>query len=142
VAKHVEITEEHAQQLLSGKAKPKAKGKKRRDEIQHDVDLEAKMTEKVGTHKREKRDAETDSKVSAGDLRGVVSESIARVYEEIWPGMRVRQGDETPDLEIQEEAYILVLSMVCGNNVDVPRRGLKIRESEISRHVVFCKDHS
>lgn len=139
--KRVMLDENEAKNMLTGSGKPKAKGKKRRSEIQHDAELEGKLSKKVAEHKREKREPEHDSKVGGGALRGVMSETIARVYEEIWPGISVRVGDD-PDLEIQEEAYILSLTMIVGNNEELPRKGLKIREAEISGQFNFCKEHA
>jgi hypothetical protein len=139
VAKHVEITKDQAESLKSGK--PMARGKRRRSERQHDHELEGKLEKRVAEHKRVKQEPETDSKVGAGALRGVASETIARVYEEIWPGMNVhRNGD--PNIEMQEEAYILVLTMIVGNGEDTPRKGLKIREAEISGDARFCQEHA
>lgn len=140
--KRVMLKEEDAKQMLAGSGKPKAKGKKRRSEIEHDAELEGKLSKKVAEHKRERREPEHDSKVGAGALRGIVSETIARVYEEIWPGIDVRAGGDEPDDEIKEEAYVLGLTMIVGNNVDTPRRGLKIREDEISRNARLCKEHA
>lgn len=140
--KRVMLSENEAKDMLTGSGKPKAKGKKRRSEIQHDAELEGKLSKKVAEHKREKREPEHDSKVGGGALRGVMSETIARVYEEIWPGIDVRAGGDEPDDEIKEEAYILGLTMIVGNNVDTPRRGLKIREDEISRNARLCKEHA
>lgn len=137
----VMISDDEAQKLLTGSGKPKAKGKKRRTEIEHDTDLEGKLSKKVAENPREKRHPEHDSRVGGGALRGVMSETIARVYEEIWPGMSVRVSDD-PNDEIREEAYILSLTMIVGNNEDTPRMGLKIREAEISGRFSFCKEHA
>jgi hypothetical protein len=141
MAKRVMISDDEAQQMLVGTGRPKAKGKKRRSEIQHDADLEGKLSKKVAEKVRPKAEPEHDSKVGAAALRGVMSETIARVYEEVWPGMGVRDGEE-PNDEIKEEAYILCLTMIVGNNEDTPRMGLKIREAEISGRFNFCKEHA
>lgn len=142
MAKRVMISDDQAQQMLSGSGKPVAKNKKRRSEIQHDAELEDKLSAKVAGKVRPKAEPEHDSKIGAGALRGVMSETIARVYEEVWPGMQVRDGGEDPNDEIKEEAYILSLTMIVGNNEDTPRMGLKIREAEISGLFNFCKDHA
>ena len=135
------LNDEEAKQMLAGSGKPKAKGKKRRSEIEHDAELEGKLTKKVSEHKREKQHPEHDSKVPAGSLRGVMGETIARVYEEIWPGMAVREHDD-PNDEIMEEAYILSLTMLVGNNVDLPRTSMRIREADLSGRHNFCKQHA
>jgi hypothetical protein len=139
MAKRQMISQAEAEGLISGSGKPKAKGKKRRTEIQSDADLEGKLTKKVSEHRVERREPEHDSKVGGGALRGVMSESIARVYEEIWPGMNVHQHGD-PNDEMKEEAYILSLTMILGNVEDTPRMGLKIREAEISEDMRLCKD--
>src|SRR4051812_20759176 len=105
MAKRVMISDAEAEQMLVPSGKPKAKGKKRRDEIQHDAELEDKLSAKVAEKVRPKAEPEHDSKVGAGALRGVMSETIARVYEEVWPGMEVREHDD-PNNEMREEAYI------------------------------------
>jgi hypothetical protein len=142
MAKRQMISDEEAQQMLAGSGKPKAKGKKRRSEIEHDAELEGKLTKRVSEHKREKQEPEHDSKVHADALRGMMSETIARVYEEMWPGMTVRTNEDEPNAEMAEEAYILSLTMILGNSEDTPRHGLKIREVEISNDIHFCKAHA
>lgn len=137
MSKKVMISDKQAQELLA--VKPKAKGKKRRTEIQNDAELEGKLEKKVAEHRVARREPEYDSKVSSGAVRAVVGETIARVYEEIWPGMSVRARDEEPNDEIKEEAYILTLTMVLGNNEDTPRMGLRIREAEFI--IPLCREH-
>lgn len=137
MSKHVEITEEEAAKLLS--KKPSAKGKKRRTEIEHDHDLENKMTDKLVEKKRPKRESEADSRIGMGQVRGVMEATMCRVYEEFWPGMETEK-DGKPDTEIAEEAYILGLTMLVGNNVDTPRKGLKMREAEMSDTSVLCRE--
>jgi hypothetical protein len=139
MTKRIELTQEDAEKLLG---KPVAAGKKRRSEIEHDTELEDKLTEKIGVHKVKKREPEHDTKIGGGALRGIMTETIARVYEEMWPGMQVRGHNDEPDREIAEEAYILSLTMVVGNQVELPRKPLKIREAEISGSAVFCWRHS
>jgi hypothetical protein len=119
-----------------------AKGKLRRTEIQHDADLEGKLTKKVATVKRPKSELEIPSKVDGGSLRGVVVESMCRVYEELWPGMTTHDERGIPDIEISEEGYILVLTMKVGSEDDKPRKGLKIREVEISDQASYCAEHA
>lgn len=141
MSKRVEINAEQAEKLLN--KKPTAKGKKRRDEIQEDAEFEGKMSEHVAKQPRKKAEVEVDSKVNAGDIRGVMTETIARVYEEIWPGINVRNGGtETPDQDMAEEAYILGLTMVVGNTVELPRQPLKIRDAEISDGAIYCQEHA
>lgn len=140
MSKRVMISDDEAEQMLAPSGKPVAKNKKRRSEIQHDAELEDKLSAKVAGKVRPKAEPEHDSKIGAGALRGVMSETIARVYEEVWPGMNVREHDD-PNDEIKEEAYILSLTMIVGNNEDTPRMGLKIREAEISGRFNFCKAH-
>ena len=79
--------------------------------------------------------------VSGGVLRGVMSETMARVYEELFPTMSVRDEQGTVDIEIQEETYILGLTMICGTDDFKPRKPLKIREVEISDNARYCKEH-
>lgn len=135
MAKRTEIKAEEAKKFL-------AKGKKRRSEIQHDADLETKHAEKVGNAPRRPAEGQTNSTVGAGALRGVVGETMARMYEEFWPTMTTRDRDGAPEIEIAEEAYILVNYLVVGHSDDKPRVATKIREAEISANARFCKEHS
>lgn len=141
MAKRVMVSDDQAQQMMAGSGKPTKAKKKRRSEI-HDtpdeIGLEDKLTDKIAGVPLKKQEPEHDSKVSAGALRGIMSETIARVYEEMWPGMNVRIADE-PNDEMKEEAYILSLTMIVGNATDLPRRGLKIRDTEMTMHDSLCK---
>jgi hypothetical protein len=125
MAKKVMISDDEAKGLLSGK--PVAKGKRRKAEREHDDALAVKMTGKTKVRQREPENDPT--RVSGGVIRGIVAETIARCYGEFWPGM-VTHEDGLPTLEIQEEAYILQLTMMVGNPTYTPRRGLKMKEIE------------
>jgi hypothetical protein len=129
--KRVGLSEKDAAALMSGKRLPAAKGKKRRTEIAADTALEGKMSEHVAKHKIPKSEVPVFSGVRGGSLKGVMSETMARVYEEIWPGMKTHDEYEGEvDLEISEEAYILMLTMKVGNDKDSPRKGLAMKEIE------------
>ena len=78
--------------------------------------------------------------VGGASLRGVMEETMARVYEEMWPSMTTRDGIDNVDIEIREEAYILGLTMICGNDDFKPRKGLKIRDHH-QKLPGYCKEH-
>ncbi len=107
-----------------------AKGKQRRTQIQEEAELEKNIPVR---HKPAQR--VSDNRVAGGELRGVIEATFLRVYEEMYP-----QGGLN-HTEIQEEAYITVLAMVVGRDDYTPRKGLTIREAEISDNAKFCKKH-
>lgn len=128
------ISDEEAAALIAGKptkkhkATPVAKGKLRRAERAHDDELEGKMTDKL-VERAKPRDRSTDPTKVGGDvIKAVVSDTLARCYKEIWPGMNTEDEFGNVDLEIQEEAYIVQLTMLVGSDHFTPRRGLKIKE--------------
>lgn len=134
------LDEKEAQDLLGGK--PLAKGKKRKTEIEADTELEGRMTDAQTKNKRGRDANASDPKqVKSGALRGVASETMARVYEEIWPSMTTHDDRGRVDLEIAEETYILVNTMVVGNDEEKPRKPLRMREVE-SEIIPLCKEHS
>lgn len=126
-----------AKEANSFTSKPVAKKKS-------DRKLGDAMTKEVGENRRgntEYVDDKTLKAIGGAALRGVAEETMARVYSEMFPNMQVRNPvtDEV-DLEIREEAYILGLTMVCGNNDYKPRKGLKIREHEFT-WLKLCAEH-
>lgn len=129
MTKRVMVDENLKDDFLAGK-KPAAKGKKRRTEIAEDAELEKRMTKKQADHKKASNVSVEDDRKSVGadGLRGVISETMARIYDEFWPGMQVHDHQERVMPEIAEEAYILVLTMKVGNQEDLPRMGLKTRD--------------
>ena len=134
-----EITKKAAEKFLN--APPAAKGKKRRTEIQHDAELEIKHTAKVAERRSERQET-VDTHVPADTLRGVVRETMARVYQEMWPSMIVEFNGHV-DVEIQEETYILVNSMMFGSPHVEPRQALKMRElDDFSDAAQYCREHS
>lgn len=134
------LTGIEAKELMAA-GKPSAKGKTRRAEIEADTELEGRLTDAQTKNRRPKDSNTHDPKmVKAGALRGVASETMARVYEELWPTMTTHDSKGNVDLEIAEETYILVLTMIVGTDEDKPRLPLKIREVEMN--VQFCEAHS
>lgn len=113
-----------------------AKGKQRRSEREEDAQLE-----KLAKVRERPAEGVTDSRVRAIEVRSVVEETMARVYAELFPSKQTHDENGTVDVEIKEEAYIVTLFMFVGNNAYQPRRGLKIREAEISDTAKFCKEH-
>lgn len=113
-----------------------AKGKQRRSEREEDKELEkdARVREKPSQ-------SVTDSRVSAGDVRAVLADTFARVRGELFPSSTTHDELGNVTLEISEEAYIVMLTMVVGNDVFAPRKGLKMREAEISDTAKYCKEH-
>jgi hypothetical protein len=138
--KRVGMTDDTAEDFKAGKLS--AKGKKRKAAKKHDAELEGQASAHLATHKRPKTDSTIRTEITGGQLRGVVGETFARVYEELWPGMEVHGYDGSVDIEIAEEAYILSLTMIGGNMQDSPRQGLKINEADISDTAEWCNEHA
>ena len=113
-----------------------AKGKQRRSERQEDKELEGKVVAREKPSQRV-----TDSNVRGRDVQAVVAETLARVRADLYPSSETHDEFGNVTLEITEEAYIIMLTMVTGNNEFTPRRGLKIREAEISDTAKFCEEH-
>lgn len=124
------ISAEEAKSQLQGTKK--AVKKKRKTEI-----IEEPENFKIKKHARD--ESEPRTKLSAGLWRPIMEESIARVAEEIFPSMQTHQGDKV-DIELTEMAYVLSLTMIVGNDKDTPRRGLRIKEVEISDTAKLCKE--
>lgn len=87
-----------------------------------------------------KREIEGECAVPGGSLVGVMSETMARCYTEFWPGEKTHKDGEV-DLQIKEEAYILMLTMAVGNNVEKPRKPLKVREKRVPMVATYCVEH-
>lgn len=125
------------------KKAPVAKGKKRKQEHEHDHELEGKLSEHQGKSKKRAPEFGANAGIPGNELRGVMDETMARVYSEIWPTMVTHEGsDDDVHYEIREESYILSLAMIAGRDEYQPRRGLRIREAEIADTIGFCADHN
>jgi hypothetical protein len=120
-----------------------AKGKLKKAAQEADAALGDAMTEKVAGKVKPREDTSRPSDVSTGALKDTIAESMARVYQEIWPGMKTRdpRRDDEVDREIAEEAYILMLTIRVGNDNDKPRKELKVRHAEITDQAQFCAEH-
>lgn len=127
--------------MLTEAPKPKGKGKIKQAEREHDEGLGEKMTAKLQVNKKPRQAPESNCEVPAGSLRGVMGETIARVYGELWPSFQTHDENGNVDVELAEEAYILGLTMVLGNGEDTPRMGLKIKDAEISENANYCEVH-
>lgn len=136
----VGMTAEAVKEFQKPVAKKKVKQRERRDDDQ----LADKHSKHVGERRRPSGSIELDRKhASPVETRGVMQETMARVYEEMWPSMTVRNEFGDVDIEIQEETYILSLAMFVGTPHYMPRRGLKIREDDdASSNINFCADHN
>lgn len=125
------------------KTKPQGKGKLRKAAQQADVELQDAQSKHTAETQRPRVEFDGDCRVSGGALQGVIQETIARVYTEMWPRLATHPGRYGEiDPEIAEEAYILNLTIALGNTVDNPRKGLKVRDSKISNDARFCVEHS
>lgn len=126
------LSAKDASNFKSGKPVAKKKADKRAGD---------KLTETIGKAKKPSTEYVDPKAVSGGALRGMMEETMARVYGEMFPTMTTRDSttDEV-DLEIREEAYILQLTMVCGNDDYKPRKGLKIRDHTM-KTPRYCKEH-
>lgn len=79
------------------------------------------------------------TKISAGKWRPIMEETIARVTGEIFPGMKTHTGNAV-EIELKEFAYVLGLTMVAGNEKDLPRIPLKIKQADISDTAKLCRE--
>lgn len=140
VAKRVGLTGKALAKFKKGG--PVAKGKIKKRAREEDAELVEKATEKTSKRVRANTDPVDHKHVSAGAVRGVMDETMARVYQEMWPSMTVYDEFGNVDIEIKEESHILMLTMVTGNEDYQPRRGLKIREAEIGDTIGFCAEHN
>jgi hypothetical protein len=114
-----------------------AKGKQRRSEREEDADLEKNLkTPKKAVQKP------VESRVRAADVRGVIEETLARVYGDLFPSLTTHDEDGNVDLEIKEEAYIITLVMYVGSDNYTPRQGVRLKEVEISDKARYCKEHA
>jgi hypothetical protein len=84
-------------------------------------------------------EATTHTTVGAGELKGVVNETVWRIINEISPDFEAATDAR---LNSDEIGYLIVLSMVLGNPEESPRRGLKIRNHEYADgDTPFCRTH-
>ena len=113
-----------------------AKGKQRRSERQEDAELEKEVVVR-----QKPSHGVTDSRVKAADVRGVVEETLARIYGDLFPSMTTHDEDENVDVEIKEEAYVITLVMFVGHDDFTPRRSIPMKEAEISDNARYCKAH-
>lgn len=118
-----------------------AKKKKRDAEKKSDADLGDAMTEKVATKKRTEKVPVDDKHVDAGAVRALVGETLARVYQEIYPNYSTHDEQGNVILGISEEAYIVTLAMVVGTDDYTPRKGLKVRDAALESSARYCKRH-
>lgn len=141
MAKRTMVDKKLADDFKKGQHKVEAKGKKRLTEIKADSELEGRMTDEQTKKKRPQPGMEPNAKgVSMGGVRGVVSETMARVYAEIWPSMQTHDERGRVMSETSEECYILGLTMLVGNDDDKPRQGLKMREIEMGDDAPYCQE--
>lgn len=134
----VALTEEAVKQFQ----KPLAKKKLRQQEHDADEELATKHAEYAVKKSHKREDGLDHRHASPAEVRGVMSETMARVYEEMWPRMTTHDELGNVDIEINEETYILSLTMFTGNPNYIPRRALKIRDKEgVSEEISFCPDH-
>jgi hypothetical protein len=128
------LSKKDAKNFTDKKVKPVAKKK---------LDRKAgdEHTKKISEQKRPNAGYVDHKQIGGASLRGMMQETMARCYSEMFPTMTTHQaGTDEVDLEIQEEAYILGLTMVCGTDDYLPRRGLKIREKAMPVPR-YCKEH-
>jgi hypothetical protein len=122
----VKVTDQEAQSL---RERPVAKGKA--SSKQREAERELQTNVKVIRTKKADSNAKPElHSVPGSSLRAVMEESIARVYSEIFSGMSTHDEQDKVTLEISEEAYVLALTMVVGNDIDTPRQGLRIKDDD------------
>lgn len=130
------LKKKDAKKFIEKKVKVKPVAKKKADDKTGDA-----YTEKISKSKRPSAEYVDRKQIGGASLRGMMEETMARCYGEMFPSMTTHQaGTDQVNLEIKEEAYILGLTMVCGTDDYLPRRGLKIREKEMPT-MKFCKLH-
>ena len=128
------MTAKQAKDFTSNNNRPVAKKKA-------DRKIGDSVTKEITTHKKTSTQSWVDDRgISGGQIRGMAGETMARVYAEMWPGMQTHDEDGNVEVNISEEAYILMLTMKVGNGDYSPRRGLKIREAKMPT-MKFCAAH-
>lgn len=115
---------------LVKKKAPKSRG--RRTQIQTpDLNAEPEFeTRKQNTIVR--------SNVRAGEIKPLLEETVWRVLNEISPELENTEGAE---LNSNEFAYIMMLTMLVGYDGQHPRRGLSIRNHDFTRETPLCRAH-
>lgn len=129
----VKMTTEEAT-ALRGRPVAKGKGAIKQREAERELETDVKV---IRTRKSE----QTTQTVGGGALRGVLEETAARVYGEIFSGMDTHDENGIVDREIQEEVYILALTMLVGNDIDLPRQGLRMKDdANASANMKSCRE--
>jgi hypothetical protein len=125
---------DHDAQALRSRPVAKGKGASKQREAERELEKDVKVI-------RTKKSESQTQTVGGGSLRGVMEETMARVYGEIFSGMSTHDEDGIVDREIKEETYILGLTMAVGNENDLPRMGLSMREdAKASANMKSCKE--
>jgi hypothetical protein len=134
--KRVKMTTEDAQALRERPvARGKAAAKQREADRALETDVKVIRTRKTDTNAKPELHG-----VPGNSIIGVAQETMARVYGEIYSGMSTHDEEQNVILDISEEVYILALTMVVGNDHDIPRMGLTIKEdTKISTTMKTCK---
>lgn len=128
MSKAVKMTKDEAESFRKGGGKAVAKKKvKRASEEPPKQQVELRSTSDP-----------SDSKVKSGGVRGVITDTLTRVYAEQFPNTDFET--EYWQLQLSEEAYIVTLGMVFGWSSQVPRRGVKMREHNYGE-IPYCKEH-
>lgn len=79
------------------------------------------------------------SRVSAGELKPTLDETVWRVVTEITPDFETTKDAK---LNSDEFAYIIMLMMLTGVSEQQPRRGMTIRNHEFtSEEMPLCREH-
>ena len=133
----VKMTDEQAQAVRKVPvARGKGAVKQREAERELEQDVKVIRTKKTAPNAKPEL-----HRVSGGEVLGVMKETMARVYGEIYPVMSTHDEEENVILDISEEAYVLAITMFVGNDIDTPRQGLVIKEdSKIAASLKFCKE--
>ena len=78
------------------------------------------------------------SNIRAGEIKPLLEETVWRVLNEISPDLENTNGAQ---LNSDEFAYIMMLTMLVGYDGQHPRRGMVIRNHDYGRETPLCRTH-
>jgi hypothetical protein len=116
-------------------AKAKARRAERQTRIEEEEQLEKAMTEHVKVIS--KKDRQTDSDVSFGEMRNVIADSLERLWEELHASRDFHGTDHTR-LNAEEGARTIASSLTHG--IGDYGKPVRIREEDMGP-VPLCKEH-
>ncbi len=137
MATRVKMTDADAQALRKAPvARGKGSAKQREKERELETDVKVIRTRKTAANAKPEL-----HHLPASQVIGVMCETMARCYEEMFSKMSAHDEEGNVVLDISEECYVLALTMYVGNDIDMPRQGLSVKEdAKASSTMKFCKE--